>query len=105
MNGHKKGTVASRINLEKKNVAERILAELGLTPSSAIDMFYSSIIINRGLPFDVRLPQKTMESIMNTEMGIDLEQVESVSSFFGEIAIGESKGSSTKTVPKGRKKT
>nr|MCR4721281.1 type II toxin-antitoxin system RelB/DinJ family antitoxin [Lachnospiraceae bacterium] len=36
--------------------AESILATLGIPASNAINMFYKQIILNRGLPFEVRIP-------------------------------------------------
>ena len=36
--------------------AEDILAQLGISPSSAIQMFYSKIVLTRGMPFELRLP-------------------------------------------------
>ena len=48
--------VYARIDTGLKNKAESILAQLGITPSNAIQMFYSQIILRKGLPFDLRLP-------------------------------------------------
>lgn len=46
----------TRMDTSLKNDAEEILAKLGITPSSAIQMFYSQIILHRGLPFEAKLP-------------------------------------------------
>lgn len=46
----------ARMDTSLKNSAEDILAKLGITPSSAIQMFYSQIILHRGLPFEAKLP-------------------------------------------------
>lgn len=48
--------VYARIDTGLKDNAEGILAQLGISPSSAIQMLYSQIIIRNGLPFDLRLP-------------------------------------------------
>ena len=45
-----------RIDSKVKADAEAILKQLGVTPSSAILMFYNQIILTGGVPFDVRLP-------------------------------------------------
>ena len=39
-----------------KEKAESILSTLGIPASSAINMFYKQIILQRGLPFEVKLP-------------------------------------------------
>ena len=39
-----------------KEQAESILSALGIPASNAINMFYKQIILNRGLPFEVKIP-------------------------------------------------
>lgn len=48
-----------RMDAQLKGNAEDILRSLGISPSSAVQMFYRQIILQRGLPFDVRLPSST----------------------------------------------
>ena len=48
--------VYARIDTGLKDSAESILAKLGITPSSAIQMLYSQIVLCGGMPFDLRLP-------------------------------------------------
>lgn len=48
--------VYARIDTNLKENAESILARLGITPSGAIQMLYSQIVMTRGLPFDLHLP-------------------------------------------------
>lgn len=50
--------VYARIDTELKNHAEGILSQLGISPSSAIQMLYSQIILRKGMPFDLRLPDE-----------------------------------------------
>lgn len=45
-----------RINPEVKEQAENILSELGVSASGAINMFYRQIILQRGLPFELKIP-------------------------------------------------
>ena len=52
-----------RIRPEVKDGAENILKKLGIPPSSAIDMFYRQIIMNKGLPFEVKIPSKSLIDI------------------------------------------
>ncbi len=52
----KSANLYARIEPEVKEQAETILAALGIPASSAINMFYKQIILQRGLPFDVKLP-------------------------------------------------
>lgn len=49
--------VYARIDSNLKETAEGILGQLGISPSSAIQMLYSQIVLVKGMPFDLRLPQ------------------------------------------------
>lgn len=48
--------VYARIDSNLKDSAEGILSQLGISPSSAIQMLYSQIVLTRGLPLDLHLP-------------------------------------------------
>ena len=48
--------VYARIDTDLKDNAEGILARLGISPSSAIQMLYSQIVLRIGMPFDLRIP-------------------------------------------------
>lgn len=52
----KSASLYARIEPEIKEEAENILLSLGLSASTAINMFYKQIILQQGLPFDVKLP-------------------------------------------------
>ena len=45
-----------RIEPEIKEQAEKILSTLGIPTSNAINIFYKQIILQRGLPFEVKIP-------------------------------------------------
>ena len=59
----KTSAVYARIDTQLKENAEGILAELGISPSSAIQMFYSQIVLKKGMPFELRLPSKKPTAI------------------------------------------
>lgn len=48
--------VYARIDTGLKENAEFILKQLGISPSSAIQMFYSQIVLAKGMPLDLHLP-------------------------------------------------
>lgn len=52
-----------RIEPEVKEKAESILAALGISVSGAINMFYKQIILQKGIPFDVKIPSTTLVDI------------------------------------------
>jgi len=65
-----------RIEPEVKEQAEAILNALGISASSAITMFYKKIILRKGLPFEVKLPDHPLAiSRMTTErLNAELEK-------------------------------
>lgn len=52
----KSSNVAARVEPEIKAEAEAILAQLGISASNGINMFYRQIILWRGLPFRPSVP-------------------------------------------------
>jgi len=53
-----------------KREAEAILKELGLSVSKSFEIYYRQIIAQRGLPFELRIPNaKTMKAIENSRQG------------------------------------
>ena len=55
---NKSATVRVRIEPALKKEVEAILAKLGLTTSETVHLLYRQIKLQRGLPFNVRLPNE-----------------------------------------------
>jgi len=49
-------SVFARVEPEIKEQAELVLNQLGIPMSSAISLFLRQVIIQRGIPFDIKLP-------------------------------------------------
>lgn len=47
-----------RIDSKTKSEAEAILKQLGVTPSSLINMLYHKVILTGGIPFSINLPNR-----------------------------------------------
>lgn len=62
-----------RIEPEVKEQAEMILNALGIPASNAITMFYKQIILNNGLPFEVKLPDHPLDMSRMTAAQLDAE--------------------------------
>lgn len=52
----KTAQIRARAEADTKQKAEAILAELGLSPSAAINLFYRQIVMRRALPFPIEMP-------------------------------------------------
>ena len=72
----KSANLYARIEPDVKEQAEEILATLGIPASNAINMFYKQIILNRGLPFEVKIPARPVDiSKMSAEtLDVELEK-------------------------------
>ncbi len=82
---HKVATISTRIEPELKVKAEAILQKVGLTSAEAVRLFYKQICLQRGLPFDVRMPNKeTLKAMREAETG-KTHKVQSVDDLFDEI--------------------
>ncbi|PMC29339.1 type II toxin-antitoxin system RelB/DinJ family antitoxin [Lactobacillus iners] len=69
--------VYARIDTTLKENAENILNQLGITPSSAIQMLYSQIVLQKGMPFELRLPVNkpiALGSITRDELDKELQK-------------------------------
>lgn len=73
----KSANLYARIEPDVKEQAERILSALGIPASNAINMFYKQIILNRGLPFEVKIPTEkpvNVAEMSETELNAELEK-------------------------------
>ena len=70
----KTANLYARIEPEVKEQAESILAALGIPASNAINMFYKQIILQRGLPFEVKMPAvRPLDTSVLTDAQMDAE--------------------------------
>lgn len=51
-------TVSARLDSDVKAQAEQILSKLGISHTAAISALYSQIVLQQGLPFELRIPQE-----------------------------------------------
>jgi addiction module RelB/DinJ family antitoxin len=73
--------VYARIDSGLKENAESILAKLGISPSGAIQMLYSQIVLQQGMPFELKLPAKKPVAIGGmTREELDAELMKGVAS-------------------------
>ena len=66
--------VFTRVDPETKEQAEAILNQLGIPMSNAIGMFLKQIVMQRGIPFDMKIPASLPLAIGSmTKEQFDLE--------------------------------
>lgn len=80
-----------RTNIEVKNKVEQIFKQLGLTHSEAIEIFYRQVILNEGLPFEIKLPKtfndETRKAIYEVENNIDVTEHDNLNDMFQALDI------------------
>ncbi len=63
-------TVRARIDADLKHDVEEILSEIGLSTSQAIVMFMKGIKRERGIPFELKIPnEETLEAMREIDEG------------------------------------
>ena len=62
----KSSTIRARIEPALKSEVEEILSQLGLTASETIHLLYRQIKLQRGLPFEVRVPNELTARTLNS---------------------------------------
>lgn len=75
MGNKKNANVNVRIEENIKEKAEKILDNIGISRASAIDMFYRQIILNRGIPFSLTIPNNIPVLEDMTEEEFDLKML------------------------------
>jgi DNA-damage-inducible protein J len=81
-------TIRARTSPELKEEVEDILRELGLNTTEAINIFFSQIRLRHGLPFDVRIPNKTtIRTFRKTDHGKDLVECKDAEDMFERLGI------------------
>lgn len=69
--------VFARVEPEVKEQAESILNQLGIPMSNAVGMFLRQVIIQRGIPFEMKLPVKkppAMGELTKEQLDAELEK-------------------------------
>lgn len=70
-------SIYARVEPEIKEQAEKVLSQLGIPVSSAISMFLRQVVIKRGIPFDVTLPENmpvNLSSLTDEEFDAEIEK-------------------------------
>lgn len=73
----KTANLYARIEPDVKEEAEQILSSLGISVSNAINMFYKQIILQKGIPFELKLPANhplNMQAMTTEQLNTELEK-------------------------------
>ena len=82
----KTAIIQTRIDPEVKTQAQNVLNKLNLSMSEAISIFLTQVSLNRGIPFDIKIPNTlTADTLSKSEKGEELHEVNSVDQLFQEL--------------------
>lgn len=82
----KTATIQTRVDPVVKKNAQEILKKLNITMSEAISMYLSQITLHRGIPFELKMPNKlTAKTLEESENEKNLHSVNSVDQLFQEL--------------------
>lgn len=80
--------VRARIDEDLKNQAADVLAGMGLTISDLVRITLTKVAREKALPFDLRESnQLTIQSIKNSEAGIDVHKAKDADDLFDKLGI------------------
>lgn len=80
--------IRARIDENLKEEASGILAELGLTVSDFVRIGLTRVVRERGLPFDMYVPNKlTAETLEKSERGEDVTRFDGAEALFKDLGI------------------
>jgi len=80
--------IRARTTPAVKADTERIFQRLGISTSEAINLFLAQVKMRKGLPFDVRIPNKaTLKAMKDADEGKNLSTYDSVDDFFKKMGV------------------
>jgi len=84
----KTANIRARIEPSLKTEVENILADLGLTVSETVHLLYRQIKLQRGLPFDVRIPNElTVRTLNASKKGKGVKRFGSKKELYADLAL------------------
>ncbi|NLN01000.1 MAG: type II toxin-antitoxin system RelB/DinJ family antitoxin [Lentisphaerae bacterium] len=81
----KTAVLHTRIDPKLKTQAETVFEKIGLSSSDAIRIFYKQVVLRKGLPFDVSIPNKQTAAVLReSERNIGVKTFETPEDAFAE---------------------
>ena len=82
----KTSTIQTRVDPEIKRNAQKILSTLNISMSEAISIYLTQITLNKGIPFEIKIPNKlTVRILKEAENRKELHKVSDVDELFQEL--------------------
>jgi len=89
----KTAMIRARVEPQLKDLAEEVLEELGLSPTTAITLFYRLIVNHRCFPYHLHLPNaETRRAIRDARAGRGLIKADSIDELIKLLDAPEPRG-------------
>ncbi len=84
----KTAMIRARTSPDLKSEVEGILKKLGLTTTEAINLFFSQVKLHKGIPFEIRIPNKTtLKTFKKTDEGKEIVKCKDADDMFKKLGI------------------
>jgi len=85
---NKTATINARIDEQTKIKAQNILKILNIPMSEAISMFFRQIILQKGIPFEIKIPNEvTLKAHKLAKEGKEIHKYDSLEDLFEALEI------------------
>lgn len=82
----KTAVIQARIDPAVKEQAQKVLETLHISMSEAISLYLTQVALQRGIPFEIRIPNETtLSALRDAEERKHLRTADSVDELFGEM--------------------
>ena len=80
--------IRARIEPDLNYKVEKILHKIGLNTTQAITIFYKRILMDKGIPFEVKIPNATTRKVFEeTDNGIDIHTSKDTKTFLKDVGL------------------
>lgn len=84
----KTAMITARVEPSLKAEAEKVLSKLGISTTEAISLFLSQVRLRKGLPFDVKIPNKTtLKAMQDAEDDANITECRDAEDLFNKLGV------------------
>ena len=84
----KSAMIPARVESDLKDEVEQIFRILGLSTTEAINLFYIQVRLRKGLPFEVKIPNKTtVQTFEDTNAGRNIVECKDAEELFEKLGV------------------
>jgi DNA-damage-inducible protein J len=82
----KTAVIQARVEPKLKNKAAKIIKDLGLNTSQVVNVLFAQIVLNRGLPFALKIPNSlTKKTLMKSKQGKAIKRFSKMKAFIEDL--------------------